>query len=150
MPSSFPVDPDHNPPSILSPPIFLLRDVSVPPASYSPTPENTLTQPPWLASARKGALDPTGILGGFISENTCAYWGSVPGGEKLIAMVRSYIELQTMPPLKNVRIVSCHTFCNQLILHPASSATLNNISTTRSVGLVEEQETFSGPSTCYH
>ncbi|KAF9781701.1 hypothetical protein BJ322DRAFT_982843, partial [Thelephora terrestris] len=31
-----------------------------------------------------------------------AYWESVPGGEKWVSMVTSYLILETMPPLKGV------------------------------------------------
>lgn len=62
----------------------------------------TFTQPP-LESAGNGTFNLTGVIGDYISESTRTFWESVPGGEKWVAMVKSYLELQTIPPSKGVR-----------------------------------------------
>lgn len=77
------------------------RDTPASPCSNMPTPTTTLIRPP-LMSAEKNVFNMTGILRDFISEYTLAYWESVPGGEKWVAMVRSYLRLQTMSPFKQV------------------------------------------------
>ena len=91
-------DTSEDPPQSPSP---FLDDISPIPS----VPGNTLTQP-LLASAGGSALDPTGVHGDFISKDTCAYWESVPGGEKWIEMVKSYLALEAMAPTKAVSIIS--------------------------------------------
>ena len=137
MPSSFPVDLSPNLPPNLS-----IQSPCPTPAPPSSNPGTAPTHPP-LVSAGNGAFNLTGVLGDFISECTCTYWESVPGGERWIAMVTSYLRLQTMPPLKDVSAVSCLTTRNQLIPHLATSATSSCISATRVANLVENQEAFS-------
>lgn len=73
----------------------------VPPRSNTPTPEATLKQP-LLTSAGHGAFDLAGVHGDFISECTRVHWESVPGGEKWVEMVKSYLILETMVPTKVV------------------------------------------------
>ena len=52
--------------------------------------------------AGKGAFDLAGVRGDFISEDTRAYWELVPSGAKWIALVKSYLELEAIPPIKGV------------------------------------------------
>ena len=73
----------------------------VPPCSNTPTPEATLNQP-LLTSAENGAFDLAGVRGDFIFERTCMHWESVPGGEKWVEMVKSYLILEMMVPTKVV------------------------------------------------
>jgi hypothetical protein len=80
-------------------------DTPVTPCPDVPTPRSPLTHPP-LTSAGNGAFDLTSVLGDFISESVRTYWESVPGGEKWVAMVQSYLLLQTIPPSKDVRVES--------------------------------------------
>jgi hypothetical protein len=63
-----------------------------------------------LPSGGDGTFDLTGIPSDFISESTRAYWESVPGGEKWVAMVKSYLVLQTMPPSTHVCIPPPYPF----------------------------------------
>ena len=111
MPSPFCVNLAPNLPSNLSQSINLPGNTPAAPSSYVPTSGTgtTLTHPP-LASAGNGAFNLTGVLGGFISENTRAYWESVPGGAMWITMVKNYLVLQTIAPSKDVCIVSYFTF----------------------------------------
>ena len=120
-PSLFPGDTGSNQPSNVPPPIHPSRNPSVLPSSNTlspgtmPSPGTTLspgaapTQPP-LPSAGNGAFDLTGIPGDFIPESIRTYWESVPGGEKWVEMVKSYLTLQTMPPSKDVRILMLYYF----------------------------------------
>jgi hypothetical protein len=80
-----------------------------PPRSNILTPKTIPTQP-LSPSARNSAFDLTGVRGDFILEDTRVYWESVPGGEKWVKMVTSYLMLETMAPLKSVRTVLLYSF----------------------------------------
>ena len=98
LPEDFPNPPPTPSPSPLSPS-----------RSNTSTPETIPTQP-LLPSARNGAFNLTGVRGDFISEDTREYWESVPGGDKWVEMVTSYLMLETMVPLKSVSTISLHSF----------------------------------------
>ena len=103
--SPFLVNPAANSPSQLSQSTNLPGDTPSTPRSNVPTSVTTLPYPP-LTSAGNGAFNLTGVLGDFISESIRAYWESVPGGEKWVAMVKSYLILQTILPSRDVRASS--------------------------------------------
>ena len=88
------------------PPIHLSPDIFTSLQPNTPTPITTPTQP-LLTSAQSGAFDLTGISGDFISESTCIHWESIPGGEKWVEMVKSYLRLEAMVPMKNVSMILC-------------------------------------------
>ena len=140
-PSPLPAEPSPGPPSGLSSP----RDTP-PPCSNASTPSTTTTtacSP--LTSAGDGTLSLTGILGDFISQDTLAYWETVPGGGKWVAMVKNYLMLQTMPTSKDVCTVLHPILFNTLILCNlclATSATFSSVSTKRVADLVESWEAF--------
>ena len=100
-PPSFRDDHDCNPPPALSPPVCSPAESSIPSCSSTPTPETILPQP-LLACTGSGTFDLTGIHGSFISEDTRAYLESVPGGEEWVSLVKSYLKLEAIPPLKGV------------------------------------------------
>ena len=93
-----------NRPSNPTPPNHLSHNVPILPSSDTPTSGTMLVQPP-LVSAGNGTFDLTGVSGDLVSESTCKYREMVPGGEKWVAMVRSYLVLQSMPPLKAIHTV---------------------------------------------
>ena len=107
--------PDNlDPPSHSPPPIHPPYEAPIPPHSDNvQTPRTTLTQLP-LPSAGDSPFDLTGVLGDFISESIRAYWESVPGGVKWVEMVKSYLELQTLPPSKGVRALPVLFFHSKL------------------------------------
>ena len=51
-------------------------------------------------------FDLTDVQGGFISEDIRVYWESVPGGGGWVEMVKSYLILERITPMKGVSIVS--------------------------------------------
>lgn len=55
------------------------------------------------AVAVEGTFDIKGVHGSFINKTTVRYWKGIPGGEKWISMVRSYIDLERMIPTDAVR-----------------------------------------------
>ena len=94
-PSPLPGDLGPDLPSVPSPP------PPSPSRSSTPTPETAPIQPP-SPTARNDVYDLTGVRGDFIIEDTRVYWESVPGGEKWVEMVTSYLMLETIAPLKSV------------------------------------------------
>ena len=107
--SSFDNDLGLNPPPALSQSTHSPPEGLVPSRSNTPTPGTTFTQP-LLASAGSGTFDLTDVRGDFISEEICAYWELVPGGEEWIEMVKSYLMLETIAPGKGVSIISLYSF----------------------------------------
>ena len=91
-------DPGRNPPAC-SP-----GESSISSHSSTLTP-GILPALPLLGHAGNLAFDLTGVRGNFISEDTCTYWGSVPGGTEWVTLVRSYLELEAIPPTKGVSLV---------------------------------------------
>lgn len=59
-----------------------------------------------LTNAGDDPFDLTGDRCDFISEATCAYWQSVPGGGKWVAMVKRYLILEGMARTKGVSTIS--------------------------------------------
>ena len=150
MPSPPLDNPSSTPPSTLSPTTHLPPNTSVPPCPAMSASATPLTQP-LLASAGNGTFDLTGVCGDPISESTRGYWESVPGGEKWVAMVKSYLELQKMPPSSRVSAVLSVFFSTRLTtLHLATSAPSYNISTTRVANLGEIREASPRSSACHH
>ena len=91
-----PNDLDSNPPPNSFPPTH----------PNTPTPGTTFTQP-LLTSGGNGAFNMISDCGDFISEGICAHWESVPGGEKWVEMVKSYLTLEAMPSVKGVSVAAC-------------------------------------------
>ena len=120
---SFHDDLDPNPPSALSPPIRSPAEGPIPPRSSAPTPGAVLPQP-LLTCAGSGVFNLTGVFGDFISEGTRVYWESVPGGEKWVALVKNYLELEAIPPLKGVSSRLCHILFEQTNTIPSNTSAL--------------------------
>jgi hypothetical protein len=104
---------------LLSP--FLDGSSSSPPSAPSPaanflhtttpcssTPAKTPLAQPSLESAGNGAFNLPAACKDFLSESTHKYWESVPGSEKWVAMVKSYLVLQTMPSSNRVSTLFHH------------------------------------------
>lgn len=107
--------PLHDDPGCDSPTARLPTESPLPSHPSTPTP-GTLLSPPLLGIAGSDAFDLTGVNGDFISEDTCVYWESVPGGEEWVALVRSYLKLEAITPIKSVSRVMRHTICNKLTI----------------------------------
>lgn len=107
-PPSFRDDADSNPPPAPSPPAHSQTESPVPPCSGTPAP-GTILAPPLLACAGSGMFDLAGVHGDFISKDTCVYWESVPGGAKWIELVKNYLKLEAISPIKGVSSTLIHT-----------------------------------------
>ena len=57
-------------------------------------------------SAGDGVFNLTADCGDFVSEDICAYWESVPGGEKWVEMVKGYLALEAIPSTKGVSVAA--------------------------------------------
>ena len=96
---TLPLPPIDDPAPTLPPlPVRSPAKSPIPSPSGTPTPRT----PPLLACAGSGSFDPVNVHGDFISKDTCVYWESVPGGEKWFSLVKSYLELEALPPIKGV------------------------------------------------
>lgn len=86
--------PDSNPPSL-----------NTPQQPNSPTTQTkfslVFTQPP-AAVVVKVTLDIKGVYGRFINKAVVRYWKDVPGSEKWISMLQSYINLEWMPQTNTI------------------------------------------------
>ena len=71
-----------------------------------------------VATAVEGTFDIKGVHGKFITAATIQFWENILGGEKWIKMVQSYLDLERMPPTKNV--------CNNLLSAPADVMTFSS------------------------
>ena len=110
LPSPFLDGSSSGPPSAPLPAANSLHTTS----PCSATPAKTPLAQPSLASAGNNAFDLTGVCGDFISKSTREYWESVPGGEKWVAMVKSYLVLQTMPSSNRVSTLLHYILSNEL------------------------------------
>lgn len=115
-PPSFHDDVDNDPPPALLSPIHPQTESPVPSRSGTPTP-GTILAPPLLVCAKSGTFDSASVHGDFISKDTCAYWESVPGGAKWIELVKNYLKLEAIPPIKSVSPTLIHTLSRQANNH---------------------------------
>jgi hypothetical protein len=106
-------DPGCDSPAALSSSARPPAESPLPSRPSTPTP-GTLLSPPLLGNAGSDVFDLTGVNGDFISKDTCVHWESVPGGEKWVALVRSYLKLEAITPIKGVSRVIRHSIYNKL------------------------------------
>ena len=76
-------------------------DFRIPDNGNTPAPDAAPTQP-WLSTAGRGTFNPDGVDEDFICKAVIAYWEIVPGGQKWVEMIESYLGLAKCSLAKGV------------------------------------------------
>ena len=139
-------EPEINPDTGCSPPL------NPSPPSHHNTPQQpnsptTQAEPPTAftrlpaAVAVEGTFDIKGVHGKFINKTTARYWKGIPGGEKWICMVRSYINFERIVPTVAVRDSACTSVVATDLFSSRFFVSPPNLSHMRSVAGQKDENT---------